>query len=107
MGATVFALKKHTTYLSKKLLVPTGKGTDASNCHDEECDEEEFSDDEQASNRTPERRALCAHSVGEKRKRKEGQGRVPFLGSRSYDRLSWLKEQLSVRIAILTAVVCF
>lgn len=50
MGATVFALKKHSTYLSKKLLVPSGKGTDASNCHDEEAEEEEFSDDELVSN---------------------------------------------------------
>ena len=50
VGTVVFALKNHATYLAKELLIACGKGTDASNCHDEEADEEEFSDDEQASN---------------------------------------------------------
>lgn len=51
VGATVYALKGHAKYLAKELLVPNGKGTDASNCHDEEAEEEEFSDDEQARER--------------------------------------------------------
>lgn len=47
VGAKVYALKDHAKFLAKELLIPTGKGTDASNCHDEEADEEEFSDDEE------------------------------------------------------------
>lgn len=48
-GATVYALKNHAKFLAKELLVPSGKGTDASNCHDEEAQDEEFSDDEQVT----------------------------------------------------------
>ncbi|CAM9721954.1 unnamed protein product, partial [Ectocarpus sp. 6 AP-2014] len=44
-GATVYALKNAQMLQKEKIL--NDKGTDASNCHDEEAEEEEFSDDEQ------------------------------------------------------------
>lgn len=43
-GATVYALKNAQMLQKEKIL--NDKGTDASNCHDEEAEEEEFSDDE-------------------------------------------------------------
>ncbi|CAM9696194.1 unnamed protein product, partial [Laminaria digitata] len=68
VGAVVFALKKHSTYLAKELLVPRGKGTDASNYHDEEAEEEEFSDDEQ------ERLARANDTIARKRQSLANQG---------------------------------
>lgn len=47
VGATVYVLKNHAKYLAKELLVPRGKGSDASNKHDEEAEEEYFSDDQE------------------------------------------------------------
>lgn len=47
----MYALKNHAKYLTADKLAKTS-GTDASNCHDEEADEEEFSDDEKVSAKT-------------------------------------------------------
>lgn len=53
VGAPVYALED-AKYLPKESIVE-GRGTDASNVHDEEADEEEFSDDEEVC------ACLCAH----------------------------------------------
>lgn len=45
INGAVYAIKEHATFLTTEKLV-TGKGSDASNCYDEEAQEEEFSDDE-------------------------------------------------------------
>lgn len=43
----MYVLKNHAKYLAKELLVQRGKGSDASNKHDEEAEEEYFSDDQE------------------------------------------------------------
>lgn len=45
MGAKVYAPRRHAKFLAKERLQTT-RGCDASNCHDEEAEEEDFSDDE-------------------------------------------------------------
>lgn len=45
VGAAVYALKNAKELPREKIF--EGKGTDASNNHDEEAEEEDFSDDEQ------------------------------------------------------------
>lgn len=64
VGATVYVLKNHAKYLAKELLVPRGKGSDASNKHDEEAEEEYFSDDQEVDmelKTTPQPRVSISH----------------------------------------------
>ena len=50
VDTAVYVLEKHAKYLAKELLMPCGKGSDASNLNDEEESEEEyFSDDKKVS----------------------------------------------------------